>query len=84
MPKAATVPKPSYSQVWPVRNMTGSAHKVGAAGWIRSVGKTWLGNDLFAGTTGALAQSLVNLSALRIYLRMVLIRVRGLNNLVNA
>jgi hypothetical protein len=60
MPKAATVPKPSYSQVWPARNMTGSAHKVGAGGGIRSVGKTWLCR------------------------RMVLIRVRGLNNLVNA
>jgi hypothetical protein len=59
MPKAATVPKPSYSQVWPVRNMTGSAHKVGAAGWIRSVGKTWLGNGLAEGTIGARAAGLL-------------------------
>lgn len=29
------------------------------AGWIRSVGKTWLGNDLFTGTTGGLASSLL-------------------------
>ena len=25
------------------------------AGWIRSVGKTWLGNDIFTGTYDALA-----------------------------
>jgi predicted acyltransferase len=34
------------------------------AGWIRSVGKTWLGNDLFTGTTGALASSLLVLGVL--------------------
>ena len=34
------------------------------AGWIRSVGKTWLGNSLFEGTTGALASSLLVLAVL--------------------
>ncbi len=33
-------------------------------GWIRSVGKTWLCNDLFAGTYGALASSLLVLGVL--------------------
>ena len=36
-------------------------------GWIRSVGKTWLGNDLFTGTYGALAQSLLVLAVLWIF-----------------
>ena len=35
-----------------------------AGGGIRSVGKTWLGNDLFAGSTGALASSLLVLGVL--------------------
>jgi hypothetical protein len=30
---------------------------------IRSVGKIWLGNDLFTGTTGALVSSLLVLGA---------------------
>ena len=34
------------------------------AGWIRSVGKTWLGNSLFEGTTGALTSSLLVLIVL--------------------
>lgn len=34
------------------------------AGWIRSVGRTWLGNGLFEGTTGALTQSLLVLAVL--------------------
>ena len=51
-----------------------------AAGWIRSVGKTWLGNDLFAGTYGALAQSLLVLGVLWtfcwwLYRRKVFIRI---------
>jgi predicted acyltransferase len=33
----------------------------------RSVGKTWLGNDLFAGTTGGLASSLAVLVVLWIF-----------------
>ena len=34
------------------------------AGWIRSVGKTWLGNSLFEGTYGALTSSLLVLIVL--------------------
>jgi len=34
---------------------------------IRSVGKTWLGNDLFTGTTGGLASSLLVLGVLWIF-----------------
>ena len=34
------------------------------AGWIRSVGRTWLGNGLFEGTTGPLMQSLLVLAVL--------------------
>ena len=34
------------------------------AGWIRSVGRTWLGNALFEGTYGALTSSLLVLAAL--------------------
>jgi predicted acyltransferase len=34
------------------------------AGWIRSVGKTWLGSGLFEGTYGALASSLLVLGVL--------------------
>ncbi len=34
------------------------------AGWIRSVGRTWLGSGLFEGTTGALASSLLVLAVL--------------------
>ena len=50
------------------------------AGWIRSVGKTWLGNDLFTGTYGALASSLLVLGVLWtfcwwLYRRKVLIRI---------
>ena len=50
------------------------------AGWIRSVGKTWLGNDLFTGTTGALASSLLVLGVLWtfcwwLYRRKVFIRI---------
>jgi predicted acyltransferase len=37
------------------------------AGWIRSVGKTWLGSGLFEGTYGALASSLVVLAVLWIF-----------------
>jgi predicted acyltransferase len=49
-------------------------------GWIRSVGKTWLGNDLFAGTTGALASSLLVLGVLWtfcwwLYRRKLFIRI---------
>jgi len=49
-------------------------------GWIRSVGKTWLGNSLFEGTTGALAQSLLVLAVLWtfcywLYRRKVFIRI---------
>jgi hypothetical protein len=49
-------------------------------GWIRSVGKTWLGNDLFTGTTGALASSLLVLGVLWtfcwwLYRRKVFIRI---------
>ena len=33
-------------------------------GWIRSVGRTWLGNGLFEGTTGPLMQSLLVLAVL--------------------
>jgi len=33
-------------------------------GWIRSIGKTWLGNGLFTGTTGGLASSLLVLGVL--------------------
>ena len=33
-------------------------------GWIRSVGRTWLGNALFEGTTGPLMQSLLVLAVL--------------------
>jgi hypothetical protein len=51
-----------------------------AAGWLRSVGKTWLGNDLFTGTTGALASSLLVLGVLWtfcgwLYRRKVFIRI---------
>ena len=50
------------------------------AGWIRSVGKTWLGNELFTGTYGALAQSLLVLGVLWtfcwwLYHRKVFIRI---------
>jgi len=50
------------------------------AGWIRSVGKTWLGNDLFTGTYGALASSLLVLGVLWtfcwwLYRRKVFIRI---------
>jgi len=50
------------------------------AGWIRSVGKTWLGNELFTGTYGALAQSLLVLAVLWVFCwwlwkRKVFIRV---------
>jgi predicted acyltransferase len=50
------------------------------AGWIRSVGKTWLGSGLFAGTTGTLASSLLVLGVLWtfcwwLYRRKVFIRV---------
>jgi len=34
------------------------------AGWIRSIGRIWLGNGLFEGTYGALAQSLLVLGVL--------------------
>jgi hypothetical protein len=34
------------------------------AGWICSVGRTWLGNGLFEGTTGPLMQSLLVLAIL--------------------
>jgi hypothetical protein len=34
------------------------------AGWISSVGKTWLGNNFFASSTGTLASSLLVLGAL--------------------
>ena len=49
-------------------------------GWIRSIGKTWLGNDLFEGTYGALASSLVVLAVLWtfcywLYRRKVFIRI---------
>ena len=33
-------------------------------GWIRSIGRTWLGNALFEGTYGALLQSLLVLAVL--------------------
>ena len=36
-------------------------------GWIRSVGKTWLGNALFEGTTGPMMQSLLVLAVLWIF-----------------
>jgi hypothetical protein len=47
---------------------------------IRSVGKTWLGNDLFTGTYGALASSLLVLGVLWtfcwwLYRRKVFIRI---------
>ncbi|MEY3958797.1 MAG: hypothetical protein RJA37_1400 [Verrucomicrobiota bacterium] len=50
------------------------------AGWIRSVGKTWLGNDLFTGTYGALTSSLLVLGVLWtfcwwLYRRKVFIRI---------
>jgi len=50
------------------------------AGWIRNIGKTWLGNDLFTGTTGALAASLLVLGVLWtfcywLYRRKVFIRI---------
>ena len=50
------------------------------ASWIRSVGKTWLGNNLFAGTTGALASSLLVIGVLWtfcwwLYRRKVFIRI---------
>ena len=34
------------------------------AGFIRNVGRTWLGNGLFEGTTGPLMQSLLVLAIL--------------------
>ena len=33
-------------------------------GWIIAIGRTWLGNGLFEGTYGALAQSLLVLAVL--------------------
>jgi len=50
------------------------------AGWIRSVGKTWLGNVLFTGTYGAFASSLLVLAVLWtfcywLYRRKVFIRI---------
>jgi predicted acyltransferase len=50
------------------------------AGWIRSVGRTWLGNGLFEGTTGPLMQSLLVLAVLWsfcwwLYRRKVFIRI---------
>ncbi len=50
------------------------------AGWIRSVSKTWLGNDIFAGTTGGLTSSLLVLGVLWtfcwwLYHRKVFIRI---------
>jgi heparan-alpha-glucosaminide N-acetyltransferase len=49
-------------------------------GWIRSIGKTWLGSGLFEGTYGALASSLVVLAVLWtfcywLYRRKVFIRI---------
>jgi len=46
----------------------------------RGIGKAWLGNDLFAGTTGALASSLLVLGVLRtfcwwLWKRKVFIRI---------
>ena len=51
-----------------------------AGGGIRSVGKTWFGNNLFAGTTGALVSSLLVLGVLWtfcywLYRRRVFIRI---------
>ena len=49
-------------------------------GWIRSVGKTWLGSGLFEGTTGALMQSLLVLAVLWtfcywLYRRKIFVRI---------
>ena len=49
-------------------------------GWIRSIGKTWLGSGLFEGTYGALASSLLVLAVLWtfcywLYRRKVFIRI---------
>jgi hypothetical protein len=53
---------------------------LGSAGWIRSVGKTWLGSGLFEGTYGALASSLLVLGILWtfcwwLYHRKIFIRI---------